>query len=251
MATVSDLLTKMAQGENLSPVEANELNEGVRQIEAMSEALSGLLVLGSANLGLDVSGGGFISAGGGDIIIDEVGIFFKGGNELLQWADVDGLRGRIQMYGTGGNQFYLDNFGDDDVDDVEINFRIALEDAGASAKTGVLRLIAASGRMQASIDGTTATGISKGGQFNFGAQLSAGFAPIQIHFQGRDSGESSHFELYPVSADPTDPSSDDEVNVYFKDTKIVFQYNDSGTVRYKYLDLSGTGVTWVHTTSAP
>ena len=32
---------------------------------------------------------------------------------------------------------------------------------------------------------------------------------------------------------------------------LIIQFNDAGTVRYKYLDLTGTGVTWVHTTSAP
>jgi len=42
-----------------------------------------------------------------------------------------------------------------------------------------------------------------------------------------------------------------EVNVYYKSNKIIFHYNDGGTVRYKYLDLTGTGVTWVHTTIAP
>lgn len=41
------------------------------------------------------------------------------------------------------------------------------------------------------------------------------------------------------------------MNQYFKDNKIIFQFNDGGTTRYKYLDLSGTGVTWVHTTTAP
>lgn len=40
-------------------------------------------------------------------------------------------------------------------------------------------------------------------------------------------------------------------NCYQKNGKIIFQYNDGGTVRYKYLDLTGTGVTWVHTTTAP
>lgn len=41
------------------------------------------------------------------------------------------------------------------------------------------------------------------------------------------------------------------VKIYFKDDKLIFVYDDSGTVRYKYLDLTGTGVTWVHTTTAP
>jgi hypothetical protein len=44
---------------------------------------------------------------------------------------------------------------------------------------------------------------------------------------------------------------DTKIRVYQSGSKIVYQYKDSGTVRYKYLDMAGTGVTWVHTTSAP
>lgn len=50
---------------------------------------------------------------------------------------------------------------------------------------------------------------------------------------------------------PANPASSAECRVYHKGSLIVFQYNDAGTVRYKSLDLSGTGVTWVHATVAP
>lgn len=53
------------------------------------------------------------------------------------------------------------------------------------------------------------------------------------------------------SGHPTDPTSGVQCRLYLKGDKLTFQYNDGGTVRYKYLDLTGTGVTWVHTTSAP
>jgi hypothetical protein len=42
-----------------------------------------------------------------------------------------------------------------------------------------------------------------------------------------------------------------ECNVYMKANNFVIAYNDGGTVRYKYLLLSGTGSTWTHSTSAP
>lgn len=42
-----------------------------------------------------------------------------------------------------------------------------------------------------------------------------------------------------------------EVNVFLKGNSIVFQYLDGVTVRYKYLDLTGTGTTWTHSTTAP
>jgi hypothetical protein len=50
---------------------------------------------------------------------------------------------------------------------------------------------------------------------------------------------------------PSNPTSGSQCRLYMKADKLVIQYNDAGTTRYKYLDLTGTGVTWVHTTSAP
>jgi hypothetical protein len=50
---------------------------------------------------------------------------------------------------------------------------------------------------------------------------------------------------------PSAPASATRMNMYFKGTLIVFQYNDGGTVRYKYLNLSGTSGTWTHTLTAP
>lgn len=39
--------------------------------------------------------------------------------------------------------------------------------------------------------------------------------------------------------------------LYMKGDKIIFQFNDAGTMRWKSLDLTGTGVTWVAATSEP
>jgi hypothetical protein len=50
---------------------------------------------------------------------------------------------------------------------------------------------------------------------------------------------------------PANPTSGSEVKMYMKDDKIIFQYNDAGTTRYKFLDLTGVGVTWQHSTTPP
>jgi hypothetical protein len=47
------------------------------------------------------------------------------------------------------------------------------------------------------------------------------------------------------------PAAGAAARLYMKSDKLVVQYNDAGTCRYKYLDLTGTGATWVHTTTAP
>ena len=46
-------------------------------------------------------------------------------------------------------------------------------------------------------------------------------------------------------------ASNENCYVYMKGTNLIIKYNDGGTTRYKYLNLSGTGVTWVHSTSEP
>jgi hypothetical protein len=57
--------------------------------------------------------------------------------------------------------------------------------------------------------------------------------------------QSHHIYLY------SDDDGGDDVEIYFKSPFLVYKYDDAGTTRYKYLDMSGTGVTWVHSTVAP
>lgn len=70
-----------------------------------------------------------------------------------------------------------------------------------------------------------------------------------------DAG-TNHFDnvgavnFYPI-ATPSNTAQSSDANVYVKGGKLVVQYNDAGTVRYKYLDLTGTGTSWTHSTSAP
>lgn len=62
----------------------------------------------------------------------------------------------------------------------------------------------------------------------------------------------SDFEqMQQKSSTPAAPTDGTTLNRYFKGTKFILQYYDGGTVRYKYLELSGTGATWADSTSAP
>lgn len=54
-----------------------------------------------------------------------------------------------------------------------------------------------------------------------------------------------------VSTSTPAPVSSAGPKIYSKGSKLIFVIDDGGTTRYKYLDLTGTGITWVHTTSAP
>ncbi len=64
-------------------------------------------------------------------------------------------------------------------------------------------------------------------------------------------GTNAAISLNEDTVTPATPAASAECRIYMKADKIVIQYNDAGTVRYKYLDLTGTGVTWVATTTAP
>lgn len=85
------------------------------------------------------------------------------------------------------------------------------------------------------------------GPFAFGGTTMPVHA-IELQGTGGDDGSIQFAEQ---ASTPTSPTSGSEMNVYMKADKFVIQYNDGGTVRYKYLLLSGTGTTWTHTTTAP
>jgi hypothetical protein len=69
---------------------------------------------------------------------------------------------------------------------------------------------------------------------------------------GGASTNGSALQLPQKAATPANPASSAEVNFYIKGNKIVFQFNDGGTVRYATYDLtqSATAI-WATSTSAP
>ncbi len=46
-------------------------------------------------------------------------------------------------------------------------------------------------------------------------------------------------------------ASNELCDFYIKDTFLIVKFNDGGTTRYKYIDLSGTGAAWTHSTTEP
>jgi hypothetical protein len=74
------------------------------------------------------------------------------------------------------------------------------------------------------------------------------------NFTIRGTGQlitSSYFTVNELTDNPSFPAAGAACNVYMKGDKFVIQYRDGTTTRYKYLDLTGTGVTWTHSTTAP
>jgi hypothetical protein len=101
------------------------------------------------------------------------------------------------------------------------------------------------------LDGSNTLGWGNGAVDAVGADTGIARADTALVKLTDSSTGGGGLQLPPKAATPTDPSSSSEGNIYIKGGKLVIQYNDGGTVRYKYLDLTGTGVTWTHTTSAP
>lgn len=54
-----------------------------------------------------------------------------------------------------------------------------------------------------------------------------------------------------VGETPANPTQSAEGRLYMNGGKLVVQYNDAATIRYRYMDLVGTNVAWTHTTTAP
>jgi hypothetical protein len=50
---------------------------------------------------------------------------------------------------------------------------------------------------------------------------------------------------------PTVPATQDKARIYIKGDKLVIQFKDGANTRYKWLALTGTGVTWQQNTTAP
>lgn len=85
------------------------------------------------------------------------------------------------------------------------------------------------------------------GMATFGANAAPTYG---IHMQAT-TGDAGAIHLAEQASTPTNPASGAGIVMYHKTDAIVFAFNDGGTMRYKSLTMTGTGVTWVHSTSAP
>lgn len=124
-----------------------------------------------------------------------------------------------------------------------------LSDAGSYTITGLYGLLLPATAKGAGVTVTNHYGLEVGnidqGTNNWAIKTSSG----KVQFG--DSLVIARSLTYTNSSTPPNPASSGAIRQYQKGSMIVFQYNDAGTVRYKYLDMAGTGVTWVHSTSAP
>lgn len=102
------------------------------------------------------------------------------------------------------------------------------------------------------VDGSN--GLIEAGRFNHSQNFGIGTTvpETKLHI-AKASGSGGHgsITIEEESSTPSNPTSGTHSRIYMKADKLIIQFNDGGTVRYKYLDLTGTTTTWTHTTTAP
>jgi hypothetical protein len=235
----STLLEKLAANSGLTPAETQSLVLEARRLEDAASLLNKIIKPGSSILVID----GLIAdhaeirsatAGGGDITIDETGIWMENQEADFGFRDTNGNIGNIYIASN------LQNF---------LNFVNTIVGAGHLFTTELTNEA-----NQISIqEDTSQTDRILVQIYNStqGARLNIGTGKIDLRAEGTGGGSTFMRMIETTNTPPNPSASADAYHLYMKGDKFIIQFNDGGTVRYKYLDLTGTGVTWVHTTTAP
>jgi hypothetical protein len=189
---------------------------------------------------------GSLKAGAGAVTLDAGGLSIGTATTIglpnrVEWNNADGFISYVgASYNAGVNNLgsYVGNTTNDAI--TTSNYEIRVNGENNSA----IRLMANSG--------LTVGGIGDGNVFGAnivlndnGTTESIGFGAGIFNFSG------GPLSLTEISTTPATPTSGTQTRVYMKADKFVLQFNDGGTVRYKFLDLTGTGTTWTHSTTAP
>lgn len=77
-----------------------------------------------------------------------------------------------------------------------------------------------------------------------------GVREFQVDGSGNVEIQGAHV-LNELASTPPAPDVSAQCNVYMKSDKFVIMYDDAGTTKYWYLDLTSTSGTWTYTTTAP
>jgi hypothetical protein len=63
--------------------------------------------------------------------------------------------------------------------------------------------------------------------------------------------EQGAFTFEEIVTAPSAPADGTECKMYFKGDKFILRYLEGATERWKYLGMTGTGVTWTHSLTEP
>jgi hypothetical protein len=197
-------------------------------IQALAGSISGALTLGAA---------------GG--IYQGTGTFASPTTGLKIWND--GGVGRIAGYNTGALQW---NAGTDGKF-YAVGGEIGGWAIGALTLSGGNITLDSSGSLIVGVSNSKVTMRTSDPEMLFWAgHADYPSAPFRISAQGDMFTRGATF-LEVASSPSSTLTTNTMAQVYLKADKLIIRFDNAGTTRYKYLDLTGTGVTWVHTTTAP
>lgn len=234
--TFAELLEKMAAGQPLDNAEQQELVIQARRMQETSSLFASLIRPGTKILildGLETQNAviGSATAGNGDVNIDGDGIWMENNQAAFGFETTTGERYQLHLFADSSNFLHLVST----VAGKGIVQTIKLTDLSTPTFNFKESVIANKVHVNASL------GV-QGGIMSLDNE-------IGMYAEGSGGGATYLLINYTGTTPPTPPSS--TTHIYLKGDKLIIQYDDAGTVRWKYLDLTGTGVTWVHTTSAP
>ena len=232
---LQDLFEKMGRNIALSAVEQARLRREIQNIEEVMSVFKGLLEPGTSTLHIDN-----LKIANNDIHMNEFGIFFKNQEGEIGFQDTTKTSfEKMVIYSDGENFITIANKVGGPGVDIKID----------TAAHTVMDVIAEEDPDMANRLRVRLIGPSDANDFGTYLDFSD---RLKITGEGVDGGYTAM--RLSETADPTSIeglTQDVEARIYVRANKLIIQWNDGGTNRYKYLDLTGTGVTWVHTTSAP
>lgn len=188
---------------------------------------------GVMQVGLRTSDGKFVF-GGGDGWLDEYGLTFANQEGFVQFLDTS-AGGSMLINADSGNSMHFTNTNGS----VGAGFAWSVDNTSHEVMQATLVQQDGEDRLLFRMVGPF--GDDDGSIINLSDKL-------MLFGAGANGGDT--YVSLAASITPVQPPTG-ELQMYLKGNKVIFRYSDGGTVRYKYLDMTGTGVTWVHTTTAP
>lgn len=210
-----------------------------------------ILIRGGVSAAAWIDTDGSITAGAGDVILDEDGVtivlpvtFDPSGPDALKFVlPGGGLAAWVAGRGeTGGDPTGRIQVG--------ANFTSSAANATASAE-----LLAGDGLDDLDYSAVRITAKHENSAAHLIELIVDDAVVVEVNEDAveakRNLVSEEHLTLKEQGSAPAAPLQDADANIYISNGNLVVQYDDGGTVRYKFLNLEGTGVEWEQDTSPP
>ncbi len=229
-------------GASLSDIEQLRLRDEIRQIQDAVLLVQAISRPGGQEYNIELLSAGTVRVAQGTVILDKDGI-------AIQVPSGDSVNENTYKFMQGGATLGT--------------LSVTRPSPAGSLLQGNLNLIGSENLVQLTLHGSAPGGATKQAGLTLDTLANSRNPYITVFANDADyldfiqivtnalrvSG--AYIELAVRSSSPTTTPQNGAANIYLKGSKLIVQYDDVGTIRYKYLDLAGTGVTWVHTTVAP